>query len=71
MIVRSDFMSMLLLILATVCFGVLMIFFNFIKKKFFMYKIKSFLENEVNSEWAKYYGKELVGECIDQGWKKI
>ncbi|WP_275602232.1 hypothetical protein [Wolbachia endosymbiont of Onchocerca gibsoni] len=64
---------MVLLILATVCFVILClwIFFNFIKNKFIIYRIKSLLENEVNLELVKLYRKELVGEYIDQKLKKI
>uniref|UniRef100_A0A1A9VJU8 Uncharacterized protein n=1 Tax=Glossina austeni TaxID=7395 RepID=A0A1A9VJU8_GLOAU len=60
------FTSVVLSILATVCFAVfcLWMFFdsNFIKKNFVEHRIKSFLENEVSSEWIKCYKKELIGE---------
>ncbi|WP_246209746.1 hypothetical protein, partial [Wolbachia endosymbiont of Atemnus politus] len=58
------FASVVLLILATVCFVVvcLWVFFDFIKKKFVVHRIKSFLENEVSPEWIKLYKKELVGD---------
>ncbi|WP_341812026.1 hypothetical protein [Wolbachia endosymbiont (group A) of Conops quadrifasciatus] len=58
------FASVVLSILATVCFAVvcLWMFFDFIKKRFVVHRIKSFLESEVSPEWIKCYKKELTGE---------
>lgn len=58
------FASVVLSILATICFIVfcLWMLFDFVKKRFVVHRIKSFLENEVSPEWIKRYKKELVGE---------
>ncbi|WP_341820936.1 hypothetical protein [Wolbachia endosymbiont (group A) of Myopa testacea] len=56
------FASVVLSILATICFIVLCLWmlFDFIKKRFVVHRIKSFLENEVSPEWIKRYKKELI-----------
>lgn len=36
--------------------------FDFVKARFVVHRIKSFLENEVSPEWIKRYKKELVGD---------
>lgn len=58
------FASVVLSILATVFFVVLCLWmlFDFVKKRFVVHRIKSFLENEVSPEWIKRYKKELVGD---------
>ncbi|WP_395463165.1 hypothetical protein [Wolbachia endosymbiont of Cantharis cryptica] len=58
------FTSVVLSILTTVCFIAvcLWMFFDFVKEKFVVHRIKSFLENEVSPEWIKRYKKELVGD---------
>lgn len=58
------FASVVLSILATICFVVLCLwmFFDFVKKRFVAHRIKNFLENEVSPEWIKHYKKELVGD---------
>lgn len=58
------FASVVLSILATICFIVfcLWMLFDFVKKRFVVHRIKSFLENEVSPEWIKRYKKELVGD---------
>ncbi|WCR59368.1 MAG: hypothetical protein PG978_000804 [Wolbachia endosymbiont of Ctenocephalides felis wCfeF] len=64
--------STVLLILATICFIVVLswVFFDFIKAKFVVHRIKSFLENEVSPEWIKHYKKEFIGETCDQELEK-
>jgi len=64
--------STVLLILATICFIVVLswVFFDFIKEKLVVHRIKSFLENEVGPEWIKRYKKEFIGETCDQGLEK-
>ncbi|WP_017532100.1 hypothetical protein [Wolbachia endosymbiont of Diaphorina citri] len=58
------FASVVLSILAAICFVVLCLwmFFDFVKKRFVAHRMKNFLENEVNPEWIKNYKKELVGD---------
>lgn len=58
------FTSVVLSILATICFVVLClwVFFNFVKERFIIHKIKSFLENEFGPEWIKCFKNKLVGE---------
>ncbi|MFP3024213.1 hypothetical protein [Wolbachia endosymbiont (group A) of Pogonocherus hispidulus] len=58
------FTSVVLSILATICFVVLClwVFFNFVKERFVMHKMKSFLENEFSPEWIKCFKNELIGE---------
>ncbi|WP_338406837.1 MULTISPECIES: hypothetical protein [unclassified Wolbachia] len=58
------FASVVLSILATICFIVLCLWmlFDFVKERFVVHRIKSFLENEVSPEWIKRYKKELVGD---------
>lgn len=58
------FASVVLSILATICLIVfcLWMLFDFVKKRFVVHRIKSFLENEVSPEWIKRYKKELVGD---------
>lgn len=58
------FTSVVLSILATICFVVLClwVFFNFFKERFVIHKMKSFLENEFGPEWIKCFKNELVGE---------
>ncbi len=58
------FTSVVLSILATICFVVLClwVFFNFVKERFVIHKMKSFLENEFGPEWIKCFKNELVGE---------
>ncbi|MDR1139667.1 MAG: hypothetical protein LBJ80_04610 [Rickettsiales bacterium] len=64
--------STVLLILATICFIVVLswVFFDFIKGKFVIHRIKSFLENEVSPEWIKRYKEEFIGKTCDQGLEK-
>ena len=64
--------STVLLILATICFIVVLswVFFDFIKAMFVVHRIKSFLENEVSPEWIKRYKKEFIGETCDQELEK-
>lgn len=73
------FASVVLSILATICFIVLCLWmlFDFIKKRFVVHRIKSFLENEVSPEWIKRYKKELIdkdskrdAEACDQELEK-
>lgn len=54
----------MLSILATVFFVAIVSwrFFDFIKERFVVHRIKSLLENEVSPEWIKRYKKELIGE---------
>ncbi|WP_374698377.1 hypothetical protein [Wolbachia endosymbiont (group B) of Limnophora tigrina] len=58
------FASVVLSILATICFIVfcLWMLFDFVKERFVVHRIKSFLENEVSPEWIKRCKKELVGD---------
>ncbi len=58
------FASVVLSILATICFVVfcLWMFFDFVKERLVVHRIKNFLENEFSSEWIKCYKKELIGE---------
>lgn len=58
------FASVVLSILATICFIVfcLWMLFDFVKERFVVHRIKSLLENEVSPEWIKLYKKELVGD---------
>ncbi|WP_255359849.1 hypothetical protein [Wolbachia endosymbiont of Laodelphax striatellus] len=58
------FASVVLSILTTIHVVVLCLWllFNFIKERFVIHRIKSFLENEVSPEWIKCYKKELIGE---------
>ncbi|MDR3131832.1 MAG: hypothetical protein LBU02_01915 [Rickettsiales bacterium] len=64
--------STVLLILATICFIVVLswVFLDFIKAKFVVHRIKSFLENEVSPEWIRHYKKEFIGETCDQELEK-
>ncbi|MFP3015747.1 MAG: hypothetical protein ACEY3B_05605 [Wolbachia sp.] len=73
------FASVVLSILATICFIVfcLWMLFDFVKKRFVVHRIKSFLENEVSPEWIKRYKKELIdkdskrdAEACDQELEK-
>lgn len=63
-LIELAFASVVLLILATICVIILClsVFFDFVKKRFVIHRIKSFLENEVSPEWIKCYKKELIGE---------
>ncbi|WP_375316313.1 hypothetical protein [Wolbachia endosymbiont (group A) of Colletes cunicularius] len=58
------FASVVLSILATVFFVAVVLwrFFDFIKERFVVHRIKSLLENEVSPEWIKRYKKELIRE---------
>ncbi|MDR2547997.1 MAG: hypothetical protein LBC34_00595 [Rickettsiales bacterium] len=71
-VMRLACASTVLLVLATICFIVVLswVFFDFIKEKFVVHRIKSFLENEVGPEWIKRYKKEFIGETCDQGLEK-
>ncbi|MGL9718310.1 MAG: alpha/beta hydrolase family protein [Wolbachia sp.] len=64
--------SAVLLILATIYFIVVLswLFFDFIKGKFVVHRVKSLLENEVSPEWIKRYKKEFIGETCDQELEK-
>ncbi len=68
------FTSTVLLILATACFVVLClwVFFNFIKERFVVHKIKSLLENEASPEWIKLIRENLIinAEGYDQKSEK-
>ncbi|MGX9891638.1 alpha/beta hydrolase family protein [Wolbachia endosymbiont of Protocalliphora sialia] len=63
-LIELAFASVVLPILATICVIILClsVFFDFVKKRFVIHRIKSFLENEVSPEWIKCYKKELIGE---------
>nr|WP_250778554.1 hypothetical protein [Wolbachia pipientis] len=64
--------SAVLLTLATICFIIVLswVFFDFIKAKFVVHRVKSLLENEVGPEWIKRYKKEFMGETCNQELEK-
>ncbi|WCR58096.1 MAG: hypothetical protein PG980_000568 [Wolbachia endosymbiont of Ctenocephalides felis wCfeJ] len=64
--------SIVLSILAAVCFVVfcLWMFFDFVKKRFVVHRIKNFLENEVSPEWIRLYKEKLTKKTCNQSLEK-